>query len=63
MKGTLCLVALLGGFAAPALAQQADTLLLDSLSFIRSKRMSEVDLAKKREGALRRVCPICPRTR
>jgi len=41
---------LISSLSAPVWAQNADSLSIDSLSFIRSKRMSEADLAKKREG-------------
>lgn len=45
MKLRLCFIASFGLMASGSLAQQ-----VDSLSFIRSKRMSDADLVKKREG-------------
>lgn len=50
MKRLLCFITLIGSLSLPTLAQTTDSLYTDSLSFIRSKRMSEADLAKKREG-------------
>ncbi|GAB3641169.1 Omp85 family outer membrane protein [Spirosoma arcticum] len=50
MKRTFCLLVLIGSLSLPVAAQNTDSLYTDSLSFIRSKRMSEADLAKKREG-------------
>lgn len=41
---------LIGSMSVSGVAQSADSLYTDSLSFIRSKRMSDADLAKKREG-------------
>ncbi|WP_212768264.1 DUF5982 domain-containing protein [Larkinella sp. C7] len=50
MKRLLCFITLIGGLSQTTLAQTTDSLYTDSLSFIRSKRMSDADLAKKREG-------------
>ncbi|XWW48546.1 BamA/TamA family outer membrane protein (plasmid) [Fibrella sp. USSR17] len=50
MKRLLCSITLIGCLSLPTLAQTTDSLYTDSLSFIRSKRMSDADLAKKREG-------------
>ncbi|MBC8151914.1 MAG: BamA/TamA family outer membrane protein [Bacteroidetes bacterium] len=45
MRRIVYLALLAGGLAVPTFAQP-----IDSLAFIRSKRMSDTDLAKKREG-------------
>ena len=50
MERLLCFIMLVGCLYLPTLAQTPDSLYSDSLSFIRSKRMSDADLAKKREG-------------